>query len=248
MNEIIKSLMDRKSVRVFEDIPISKEHKKWILETALQAPSAGNQTMYTIIDITDQEVLDKLAISCDNQPFIATAKMASIYCCDFQKWYDTFSIEVREARKPGSGDFLLGINDALIAAQNSVVAAESLGIGSCYIGDIMEKYEYHRELLGLPRYVFPVTMIVYGYPTKQQQERRKPARFTLEHIVHENTYRRMEEKELVDMFEERAKQQGDVNFDFNKWVVAFYNRKYNSEFSKEMSRSVDMYYQDFLKK
>lgn len=247
MNTIMQSLFARKSVRVFEDKQISKQDKEMILDAAIQAPSAGNQTMYTIIDVTDQSLLDKLAISCDNQPFIASAKMACIYCCDFQKWYDTFSIVVDDARKPGPGDLLLGVNDALIAAQNSVVAAESLGIGSCYIGDIMEKCEYHRELLGLPEYVFPVTMLVYGYPTKQQQERKKPARFTREHIVHENGYRKMEEKELITMFEERATLQGEVNFDFHKWMEAFYNRKYNSDFSKEMSRSVHAYYQQFLK-
>ena len=61
MNEIIKSLYDRKSVRVFEDRPIPADMKETILETAAQAPSAGCQQLYTIIDVTDQAIKDTLA-------------------------------------------------------------------------------------------------------------------------------------------------------------------------------------------
>ena len=69
---------------------------------------------------------------------------------------------------------MLAVCDALIAAQNAVVAAESLGIGSCYIGDIMENAEVHQMTLQLPKYVFPVAMLVFGYPTDQQKKRKKP--------------------------------------------------------------------------
>ena len=56
---------------------------------------------------------------------------------------------------------MLATDDALIAAQNAVTAAESLGIGSCYIGDILEQYETHRELFCLPKYAVPAAMIVF---------------------------------------------------------------------------------------
>ena len=74
-------------------------------------------------------------------------------------------------RKPQEGDLFLACNDALIAAQTAVVAAESLGIGSCYIGDIMENYEAHRDLFGLPQYVFPICLLCFGYPTQGQMQR-----------------------------------------------------------------------------
>ena len=64
---------------------------------------------------------------------------------------------------PSEGNFILATQDALIAAENAVIAAESLGVGSCYIGDIMENYEYHKKLLNLPKYVYPVTMLTLGY-------------------------------------------------------------------------------------
>ena len=77
---------------------------------------------------------------------------------------------------------------ATIAAQNAVVAAESMGIGSCYIGDIMENCEAQRELLHLPDYVVPVGMLIFGYPTDQQKSRPKPERVEQKYIVHENGY------------------------------------------------------------
>ena len=70
---------------------------------------------------------------------------------------------------------MLAVTDTAIAAQNAVTAAWSLGIGSCYIGDILEQVETHRTLLRLPEYVVPAALLVFGYPTQQQQEREKPA-------------------------------------------------------------------------
>ena len=176
MNEVIRQLHERKSVRVYEDRAIEAEVKTAILEAAIQAPSAGNMALYTILDITDPEMKRKLSVSCDNQPFIATAPMVLIFCADYRRWYDVFCAHVEEVRKPGMGDLFLAQADTLIAAQNAVVAAHSFGIGSCYIGDITENYEYHRELLGLPQYVVPAAMVCFGYPTQQQLSRPKPPR------------------------------------------------------------------------
>lgn len=242
MNEIIKSLKNRKSIRVYEDKPIPLEDKKLILQSAMEAPTAGNQQMYTILDITDQEIKDKLAVSCDNQPFIAKAPMVLIFCADMQKWYDVFVEGGASPRKPAEGDFALSITDAVIAAQNAVVAAESLGIGSCYIGDIMEQCEFHRELLHLSEYVFPAAMLVFGYPTKQQKERKKPKRCRLEDIVQENTYQRRNGESLRKMFEKETIEKGKT---FEEWTRAFCERKYNSDFSKEMSRSVREYLRNY---
>lgn len=241
MNEIVKSLYARKSVRVFEERSVSEECKKEILMAALQAPSAGNQQLYTILDITDQNLKDRLAVSCDNQPFIAKAPMILIFCADILKWIDLFKEGGSAPRKPGCGDLILAIDDALIAAQNAVVAAESMGIGSCYIGDIMEQCEKHREMLDLPEYVFPAAMLVFGYPTRRQTERKKPERCRLEDMVQENTYRRRDGQSLRIMFDKETK-----NKSFEEWSQAFCKRKYNSDFSREMSRSVQEYIKDYL--
>lgn len=240
MNEVLKQLYARKSVRVFTDKEISAEDKTAILRAAAEAPTAGNQQLYTIIDITDQSLKEKLAVSCDNQPFIASAKMVLIFCADCKKWYDAFIDAGCEPRTPGVGDLLLAVSDTNIAAQNAVTAAESLGIGSCYIGDIMENCEIHREMLGLPKYVFPAAMLVFGYPTEQQMTRAKPERADMKHIVHENGYRKMDSAELEELFAKNARAK-----EYTDWMKAFCTRKYNSDFAREMTRSVAVYLKDF---
>ncbi|MBQ4640967.1 MAG: nitroreductase family protein [Clostridia bacterium] len=240
MNEVIRELMARKSVRAFEKREIDAAEKEAILLAAANAPTAGNQQLYTIIDVTDQGLKEKLAVSCDNQPFIAEGKMVLIFCADCRKWYRAFQETGSAPRLPGEGDLMLSVSDATIAAQNAVVAAESLGIGSCYIGDIMENCEIHREMLQLPRWVFPCCMLVFGYPTPQQQERKKPERAALRHIVHENGYRDMDGDELRKLFGKKAGMRP-----YEEWMQAFCERKFNSDFSREMQRSVREYLKDF---
>jgi nitroreductase len=241
MNEVIKNLMERKSVRSFTDQPISQEDITTILEAASNAPTAGNQQMYTILHITDQALKERLAVTCDNQPFIAKAPLVLIFLADVQKWYDAFAENGCNPRKPGPGDLLLAVDDSLIAAQNAVTAAQSLGIGSCYIGDIMEQCEEHRRLLGLPEYVIPAAMIVFGYPTRQQQERKKPERCPLSILVHENTYRQMSAEEHSKLLRTGGNKTVEETFQ------AFHKRKYDSDFAREMSRSVNEYIKNFQK-
>lgn len=240
MNEIIKSLWERKSVRAFTDREISPQDRELILKSATEAPTAGNQQLYTILDITDQKIKETLAKTCDDQPFIAKGKLVLVFCADFQKWYDAFAAAGANPRKPGAGDLLLAVQDATIAAQNAVTAAQSLGIGSCYIGDIMENYEIHRRLLCLPDFVFPALMLVFGYPTQQQAERTKPQRAPLDFIVHENTYPDLSEQ---DLRKNMAANVGNLGFD--QWMKRFCQRKYHADFSLEMSRSVEAVLEHF---
>lgn len=235
MNPTIQALHQRKSVRAYLDKPIPPQAKQAILEAALQAPTAGNMTLYTILDITDPALKERLAVTCDNQPFIATAPMVLIFCADYYRWYQLFRQHVSQVRTPAHGDLLLANADALIAAQNAVVAAESLGIGSCYIGDITENFEIHRELLNLPDHVVPACMLCFGYPTPQQSARGKSNRFTVNDIVHENGYRLEKANRMEEMLLER--QDAPTPQMLPEWIRRFCERKWNSAFSQEMSRS-----------
>lgn len=240
MNEVIRQLYERKSVRAFTDRPIEESIVQTILRAAVMAPSAGNQQLYTILRVTDPALLERLSESCDHQPFIARGKLVLVFCADCLKWYDAFQGVGCVPRKPGPGDLLLAVDDALIAAQNAVVAAESLGIGSCYIGDIMENIEAQREILGLPDYVFPAALLVFGYPTEQQKARRKPERVDMKYIVHENRYQKLDAAQLEDMLKGKA-----PAGQYEDWMAAFCRRKYNSDFAKEMTRSAREYLNQF---
>ena len=240
MNDVIRQLDARKSVRAFTDQPIEEVSVQAILRAAVMAPTAGNQQLYTILRMTDPGLLSRLADACDHQPFIARGKLVLVFCADCLKWYDAFASVGCAPRKPGPGDLLLAVDDALIAAQNAVTAAESLGIGSCYIGDVMENSAGIRALLRLPRYVFPAALVVFGYPTVQQRERRKPLRSPLDQIVQENVYHRRTPEELRTMLAPKAGRE-----ELEAWLRAFCERKYHSDFALEMNRSVAEYLEDF---
>jgi len=243
MNEIIQSLFDRKSTRQYNGKSISPEDKAIILEAALQAPTAGNQNLYTILDVTDPTLKEALSVYCDNQPFIAAAPLTLVFLADCRRWYDSYTLASAEARPPEEGDLLLAVADAVIAAQNSVVAAEALGIGSCYIGDILEREEDVRKALNLDGYVFPAAFVVYGYPTQGQKERAKPKRPPIPYLVQENQYRRLSEKEHRQMFLDKGSIKREE--DFRDYITAFCKRKYMSDFSIEMNRSARRYLDNF---
>ena len=92
----------------------------------------------------------------------------------------------------------------------------------------------------LPSYVFPAVMLAFGYPTRQQRERTKPQRVSMKHIVHENGYRHMDGEELKEMFSPKSSGRS-----YEEWMQSFCSRKYNSDFSREMTRSVEMYLNSF---
>ncbi len=232
--ETMELLMGRKSMRVYEDRPVEEEVKKALLKASLRAATAGNMMLYTIIDVTDQKLKEKLAVTCDNQPFIAQAPLVLIYCADYRRWYQAFCQVEEQVRRPSFGDFMLAAEDAVIAAQTLVTAADAMGLGTCYIGDILENYEEHRRLLSLPDYVVPIAMVVGGYPTRQQRERGQLPRFELEDMVFQNGYDRERSDRMLEMLQRRGDWKGDVT----EHLKAFCARKWNCAFSEEMSRSV----------
>ena len=243
MNEVIRLLDERCSTRAYDPAPPTAEEKRAILHAAMRAPTAGNLMLYSIIEVEDQALKDRLAVTCDDQPFIARAPWVLLFVADFQKWMDLFAAcgcdelpGVPHGVTPGLGDLIMACNDALIAAQNAVVAAESLGIGSCYIGDIMELGETHAELLRLPRYTFPAAMLCLGRPKVGRHRTERYER----HVVHKNEYRRLTAAELQevsgeldDLYGVRASRDGVTGC-----VQDVYARKFTADFAAEMNRSV----------
>lgn len=240
-NPTLQALRARKSVRAFTGEAVTPDERAAILDAAFQAPTAGNQQLYTILDITDPALRRTLAELCDHQPMIERAALCLVFLADCRRWPRAYRAAGVAVRDPGPGDLLLAVADACIAAQNAVTAAESLGIGSCYIGDVLENAEAMRAALALPPHVVPAAMLIFGRPTDQQKTRAKPVRFAPEAIVCENTYRDRTEAQLRADFGARA----GGEYDFDAKIPPFCAFKYMSDFSREMSRSAAVYLQDF---
>lgn len=245
MNKTLQLIHERRSVRSYSDRPVERETVDAIIAAAMRAPTAGNLMLYSIIEVIDPTTKEKLAESCDNQPFIARAPLVLIFLADYQRWVDIFLAsdvpalcEARDEtmRWPGEGDLMLACCDALIAAHTAVIAAESLGLGACYIGDIIERYEYQQELLDLPRYTFPITMVCFGYPRPHANARPRTSRFPQACLHFRDRYRRLEKDELLAMVKSRRRGPfvgGAVNVG-----QQVYLRKFSSDFAVEMTRSV----------
>ena len=77
-------------MRAYEKQEIPQEDVQAILAAAVQAPTAGNMTLWTAIHVTDQAKKAALAVSCDNQPFIAKAPLVLVFCADYKRWFDLF--------------------------------------------------------------------------------------------------------------------------------------------------------------
>ncbi len=247
MNECIDTILQRKSIRSYLSTPIPEREKQLVLDAMLRAPTAGNQMLYSIVDVESAELKSRLAETCDHQAFIAEAPWVLVFLADFQRMFDFFRFSdvdslVRAGSapetKPQEADLLLAACDALIAAQTAVVAAESLGIGSCYVGDIMENYEIHRRLLDLPPYAVPITMICFGYPTEQQRSRPLTPRLPQEIIVAKNSYHRLTPKEAEGLYDANLSSTPQFLTGAHNYGQHTYLRKFSSDFMEEMRRSV----------
>ncbi len=245
MNETLQVIHQRRSVRAYQDKPIDGITRDAIIQAAMRSPTAGNMMLYSIIEVDDQATKDQLAISCDNQPFIARASLVLVFLADYQRWFDLFlasdvagycDAHDKVLRYPKEGDLMLACCDALIAAQTAVIAAESLEVASCYIGDIMENFEFHRDLFNLPQYTFPITMLCFGYPKPGFDEHPLSTRFPQGNILFKNQYQRLKKDQLLGMVADRDS--GRYQFGASNFGQQFYARKFASDFSVEMTRSV----------
>ena len=247
MNGVVELLKNRASLRQYNEKPVSDEDLEIILGCAMRAPTAGNMMLYSVIRIEDQQKKERLSHTCDNQPFIARAPLVLIFVADYQKWYDYYRAgavaeycrqEKLPFAYPSAASLLLAACDALVAAQNAVIAGESLGIGSCYIGDIMERYEDHKKLLNLPEYVFPIAMLCMGYYPEKYTKTLRP-RFKSDYVVFKDSYRRLDEGEIEDMFGslEKSFRAGGTDHAQN-YAQRHYAKKTGAPFSQEMTRSV----------
>ncbi len=247
-NAALRALMERASVRAFDPRPLPADVEDAILGAALQAPTAGNMQLYTILRIHSQQTRQTLAKTCDDQPFIAQAPLCLVFLADFSRWdglYRAAGVPELAAeqgmawRGPTIADFLLCCCDAMAAAQNAVIAAQALGVGSCYIGDIMEQWETHRELLKLPAQAFPLAMLVLGYPKADMPQPR--SRFERQYVVHEETYQTFAPEELLDMA-----RRGHADFDAVAFTRKHFLRKNGAPFFAEMTRSAQTALDSFL--
>ena len=247
MNQVVEVLENRRTIRKYSDRPIPDDIRDSIIRCAQRAPSGCNFQHYSIINITDKDLQKKLQKNCKNiQTYISKAPMMLIFCADLQKHQDYWELnDVPKICKekgvafnsPDACSMFFTMMDAVLAAHTAVIAAESYGIGSCYIGHIVSHIEDNRKLLNLPKYVFPVIAVLFGYPPEGVHGYQGP-RFDRKYMVFDNKYRRLSKDELDDMFSVRFNNPQPNRFGAeNAAQFSYLNRYSGTGVYNEMSRS-----------
>ena len=173
---VFEAIDARSSTRAFAG-QATDEQRAAVLHAALRAPTAGNMTLCSIIDIVDPAQRERVTKLCYDQRFMMDASMMLVFVCDYERTLDLFDYlglweeeGAPERRAPGYGEFMLAAQDAMCAAQNAVVAAEALGMGSCYIGNVLDHAEEMAEVLELPPHTVPLSLLVIGPKAKPRPQ------------------------------------------------------------------------------
>ncbi|TFD97708.1 oxygen-insensitive NADPH nitroreductase [Jeotgalibacillus salarius] len=203
MNETIETMLNHRSVRKFKDEKLTLEQIQVIVESAQMASTSSFIQAYSIIGVTDPEKKKKLAALAGGQDYVAESGHFFVFCADLYrhsligKWENT---DVEDSIT-SMEKFMVSVIDASLAAQNAAVAAESMGLGICYIGGIRNHLDEVSELLETPSHVIPLFGLTVGVP---DQETAVKPRMPFQSIYHENSYRYDEQvvKTELDEYDE----------------------------------------------
>ncbi len=197
MNNTIETLLNHKTIRNYKKDDISDELLNNILEGGIRASTTGNMQVYSVIVTKDQDKRNELCKLHFGQKMVEDAPVILTFCADFNrfnKW-----CEQRDA-EPGYDNFLSFVTaaiDALLAAQNVCVAAESEGLGICYLGTTTYQADKLIDFFNLPKGVVPVTTVVVGYPDEDPEQ---VDRLPMEGVIHHEEYKDYSKEEIDNIY------------------------------------------------
>jgi FMN reductase [NAD(P)H] len=166
-NPYIDLILKRSTVRSFTDQDVSDEIMETLARAAQQAPFTGQ--MYAFVYTRDAEKKEELSRYLGR--FIAKAPVFVLFCMDFRKLEKFISYKGRKNKANDVEMLFLGIQDVSYAAMNFVMAAEALGLGTCFFGGAPMIEPVLSKMFGLPERVYPVVGMVVGYPAKKSPPR-----------------------------------------------------------------------------
>jgi len=247
---MLELLNQHRTIRKYTEKPIPAELLNDLLEATCRTSNTGNMQAYSIVVTTNQELKDQLSPAHFNQPMVKQAPVVLTFCADFNrfsKW-----CEQRNA-DPGYDNFqsfMATAIDTLIAAQTFCIAAESKGLGICYLGTTTYNAQEIIDTLKLPKLVVPVTTITVGYPADMPEQ---TDRLPLKSVVHNETYHDFSNEDIDEIYQEKESSDFYKLFvkENNKETLAQvftdirYNRKNNEFFSEKYLQALKN--QGFLK-
>jgi nitroreductase len=194
-------IMMRRSVRNFKDQEIPEHIIEELLDAANNAPSGGNIQPISVILVQEAEARKELAEMVGQQPWVRNAPLSMIFCLDFlriKRWASMFETDFKGEK--AFLHFLIAYADLMCAAQNVVILAQAHGLGSVYIGTILDVIDTARKRFALPEYVLPMMVLSLGYPKTVPKNVPKLKR---EVIAHREKYRELKDDEIKKAFEDK---------------------------------------------
>lgn len=155
VNETLKAILNRKSVRHFSSQEVTKEQLNELIKAGMAAPTALNCQPWEFVVVTDREMLSEFAHSLQFGKMLDNAKAAIVVCTDTQK--------------ASEKHYDYAIIDASLASENILIAAESMGLGAAWVAVHPKEVavQYIREKLNIPGTIIPLNVMPIGYPTGQ---------------------------------------------------------------------------------
>lgn len=243
MNEVIKTLLNHRSIRHFEDKPLSDEQIHTIVSCAQAASTSSYIQAYSIIGVKDKEIKQKLSEIAGNQEYVMNNGHFFVFCADFHRHEVIGELEDADVLPSieSTEKFMAGIVDATLAAQNAAIAAESMGLGICYIGGIRNNLEEVKALLKTPERVIPIFGMAVGYPAKITD---KKPRLPLKHVYNENEYPQNQEA-FVRQLEEYDK---EISTYYEQRTEGKRKDRWTEQIAGMLEKKSRMYMKDFVQK
>ncbi|WP_454916434.1 NADPH-dependent oxidoreductase [Xanthobacter sediminis] len=205
LTDTIAELLAHRSVRAFSSRPLPDNLVETLAAAAQSAASSSNLQTFSVVEVRKPETKARLAEIAGGQKHVIEAPLVLVWLADLSRLE---AIGRRAGAPTGGLDYLetlfVGIIDAALAAQNAVVALESLGLGAVYIGALRNRPQEVAELLGLPPNVFGVFGMCIGYPDPERPADVKP-RLSQRLVVHRERYDASVPQDAVDAYEEALK-------------------------------------------
>ncbi|WP_127580019.1 oxygen-insensitive NADPH nitroreductase [Paenibacillus koleovorans] len=203
MNAIIEQIRSHRSIRKFKPDPVSDEQLRQIVAAAQAAPTSTNIQAYSVIGVRNEATRQQFVELTGGQRHIGESPLFLVWCADLRRVQAALRLHGIESLEQNVETFLLATIDATLAAQNATIAAESLGLGTVYIGGIRNNPARASELLQLPQLVYPVFGMCVGVPDQSPDIR---PRLPQEAIFHEETYREEKIATGIEAYDPVSKQ------------------------------------------
>ena len=202
MNTTIDLLNGHRSIRRFTDTPIAADLLATLIAAAQAAASSSFLQGVTIIRVTDDDRRRALREVAGGQRYVEEAPEFLVFCADLNRSMRCCEMHGGKAAEGLTEQFIIATVDTALYAQNLVVAAESAGLGICYIGALRNDPARVTEILELPQQVYPVFGMCLGYPDQDPEV--KP-RLPLSVVLKENGYHTGGEAEAIAAYDERMR-------------------------------------------